>query len=180
MKNTGQTRRTKESHKRKVVRATPVQIVRQTMLILIVVVVWSGLLVGYLYLTRTDEAPLSESPAPTEAGPITVAPTERPTETSMPAEATAVSFSADVLPILSERCERCHGGARAYRGIDLRSYDSVLAGSSSGPLVVPGSSATSTLVEVLVSGRMPQGGPRLSDTEIETITTWIDEGALDN
>ncbi len=159
MKSTGQTRQTEESQ-RELVRATPAQLMRQAGLILIVVVIWSLLLVGYLSLTGTDEAPVSESPGPT-------------TEV-------AVSFSADVLPIFSERCQRCHGGTQAYRGIDLRSYDSVLAGSSSGPIVIPGSSATSRLVEVIVSGRMPQGAPKLPDTEIETITTWVDEGALDN
>jgi hypothetical protein len=158
MKSTAQTRQTEESQA-EWVRATPAQLMRQAGLILIVVVIWSLLLVGYLKLTGTDEAPASESPGPTEA---------------------AVSFSGDVLPILSERCQRCHGGTQAYRGIDLRSYDSVLAGSSSGPIVIPGSSATSRLVEVIVSGRMPQGGPKLLDTEIETIKTWIDEGALDN
>lgn len=179
MKSTGQTRQTEESQG-ELVRAAPAQLMRQAGLILIVVVLWSLLLVGYLNLTGTDKASVSESPGPTEAVPATAGPTERPAGTSMPAGAAAVSFSADVLPIFSERCQRCHGGSQAYRGIDLRSYDSVLAGSSSGPIVIPGSSATSRLVEVIVSGRMPQGGPRLPDTEIQTITTWVDEGAPDN
>jgi hypothetical protein len=177
MKKTMQRRRADKSQK-KLVRATPAQVMRQAGLILIVVVVWSLLLVGYLSLVGPGGA--SGSPVPTEVVAPTAAPTGVPAGTSMPAEAATVSFSADVLPILSERCQRCHGGNRAYRGVDLRSYDSVLAGSQSGPLVIPGSSATSELVQIIVSGRMPQGASKLSDTEIETITTWVDEGAPNN
>jgi len=46
--------------------------------------------------------------------------------------------------------------------------------------VIPGSSVTSSLVEAIVSGDMPKRAPKLPASEIETIATRVDEGALDN
>ena len=55
-----------------------------------------------------------------------------------------------------------------------------MAGSSYGPVVIPGSAGTSRLVEVVVSGDMPPGGRKLDDYKIQTISDWIDAGAPDN
>jgi hypothetical protein len=128
-------------------------------------------------------------PAPTEApeatsGP-TVLPTETgalpsPTDTPAPPGAGGTSFSGDVLPVLTSRCDRCHGGNRIEAGLDLLSYAGVMAGSEDGPVVIPGDSANSSLVQVIISGEMPRRAPRLPDSEIETVANWVDEGALDN
>jgi hypothetical protein len=91
-----------------------------------------------------------------------------------------VSFSQDVLPILTNRCQRCHGGGRTSAGIDLSSYASIMAGSPGGPIVIPSNSAASRLVESIVSGQMPRGSGKLPASEIETISNWVDQGALDN
>lgn len=82
--------------------------------------------------------------------------------------------------MLTTRCQRCHGGDRTEAGLNLLSYQGVMAGSQNGPVVIPGSSATSPLVELIVSGKMPKRAPRLPETEIEIIRTWVDVGALDN
>jgi mono/diheme cytochrome c family protein len=179
MKKTGQTRQTKGSQKRKAVRVTPAQIGRQAGLIVIVVVVWSLLLVGYLALFGPGGASAAATPEPTQAVPTTAAATEVPAGTTAPAGAATVSFSADVLPIFGQYCQRCHGATGASAGVNLSSYDSVMTGSRR-TIVVPGNSGSSTLVQVIRTGRMPQGGPKLSDAEIQTIATWIDEGAPDN
>jgi hypothetical protein len=60
------------------------------------------------------------------------------------------------------------------------SYAGVMAGSEDGPVVVPGDLAASSLVQSIVSGEMPRRAPKLPASEIETIATWVDEGALDN
>lgn len=144
-----------------------------------------------LPVTATESvttAPPSPTVAPTESEPSpspTVAPTETepppsPTDTPTPPGAATVSFSEDVLPLFRTRCERCHGDSRAEAGLNLLSYASVMAGSEDGPVVIPGSSATSYLVELIVAGEMPRRAPSLPPAEIETISTWVDEGALDN
>lgn len=152
--------------------------------------------------TATEEpaTPTAPEPGPTETAapgltatatepPPTASdtPTMEPTATELPPTDTAtvppaggISFAAEVLPVLTARCERCHGEGRAEAGLKLTSYADVMNGSENGPVVVPGSAATSSLVELIVSGDMPRRSPRLPESEIQTISTWVDEGALDN
>ncbi|MGD2136868.1 MAG: hypothetical protein PVJ66_02270 [Gammaproteobacteria bacterium] len=99
-----------------------------------------------------------------------------------------VSFSTDVMPVLDRHCKECHeaGGAGTQRsGFAVDSYDSVMAGTKLGPMVVPGDPLSSNLYrlvagEVDESIRMPHQKSALTDEEIEVISTWIAEGAPDN
>jgi hypothetical protein len=91
-----------------------------------------------------------------------------------------VSFALDVLPLFQQDCILCHGGAG---GLDLDSFEGLMAGGVSGPAVLPGDAANSFLVKRLegtVLPRMPVDAPPLTPGEIETVRQWIDEGALDN
>lgn len=60
------------------------------------------------------------------------------------------------------------------------------AGKSSAVRVVPGNSTDSYLIQKLegrsdiVGSRMPQGGPFLSQADIDVIRTWIAQGAQNN
>ncbi len=158
--------------------ATSAQILRQVVVILVVAAIWSALLVGYLALTRTSEEP---SPAATATQPaVPEVGVTQPLPGSAAPEDAQISFSADVLPIFESRCVRCHGGASPVAGLSLSSYSDVIAGSGSGPVVMPGSAADSSLVQVIVTGRMPRGAAKLSDAEIQTISDWVDAGAPDN
>ena len=107
------------------------------------------------------------------------------------------SYSADVKPILDNYCISCHSGSgegEAASGLALDDYDSVMRGTKFGKVVVPGSALSSSLYlvvtekadtkihmpphhdESLAEGR----GFALSRTNIETIGTWIDQGAKNN
>ena len=128
------------------------------------------------------EAPPAATPAPTEAPAVTPLPTEAPADTPLPTEPPAepaVSFAGDVLPIFQSRCVQCHGATRSSGGQRLDSYQAVMAGSRSGPSVVPGDAEDSSLVRLIVAGRMPPGADNLSPAQIQTITDWINAGALD-
>jgi hypothetical protein len=74
----------------------------------------------------------------------------------------------------------CHGGEKTQQGLVLKSHADVLAGSWNGPVVEPGNSEKSYLVELIVSGKMPKKGPRLLPAEIQIIKDWINAGAPDN
>jgi hypothetical protein len=108
-----------------------------------------------------------------------------------------VSFSADVKPILDNYCVSCHSGSgegEAASGFAVNDYESVMKGTKFGQVVVPGSAMSSSLylvvtekvdpkihmpphhAESLAAGR----GFALSRTNIETIGTWIDQGAKNN
>ena len=90
-----------------------------------------------------------------------------------------VSYARDVQPVFAAKCVICHG---VLGGLDLTSYDALIAGGDSGSNVIPGDAVGSLLVKRIdgtLSPQMPLGVP-LSDQEIGLIKTWIDEGALNN
>ena len=100
----------------------------------------------------------------------------------------AVSFSADVQPVLAQHCLSCHQpgtDGHTKSGFGVENYAALMAGTKFGAVVLPGDSFASNLI-VLVEGRahssiaMPHEGRRMSEEEIETLKIWIDQGALDN
>ncbi|MEO8027871.1 MAG: c-type cytochrome domain-containing protein, partial [Bryobacteraceae bacterium] len=67
------------------------------------------------------------------------------------------TFQHDVLPLLEQRCLSCHS-AKPFGQLDLRTLDSVMAGGTSGRVVMPGKPAESLLWKRVESGQMPMGG----------------------
>jgi hypothetical protein len=99
-----------------------------------------------------------------------------------------VSFKQDVMPILATNCLECHvpeAKGEQASGLLMNSYESLMAGTKHGPVVVPGNSLVSVFNQV-VEGRvdesisMPHGGKQLSEEEILVLKTWVDEGAKNN
>jgi hypothetical protein len=93
-----------------------------------------------------------------------------------------IDFKRDVEPIFSGACYRCHGPEAQESGyrLDLRQA-AFHAGDLSAPNIVPGNSAESPLIQYVSLGgdlEMPADGPRLSKTELETLRTWVDQGAI--
>ncbi len=97
----------------------------------------------------------------------------------------AVTY-ADVEPLLTEKCGSCHTGDQegvVTSGFSVASYETVMKGTKLGPVVVAGSSESSTLYR-MVAGmtdpkiQMPHSGDSLGDDQIATIRTWIDQGAV--
>jgi len=99
-----------------------------------------------------------------------------------------VSFSADVMPILTENCLLCHkAGTPGFEasGFSVETYEDVMKGTEAGPVVEPGYSYASTLQVLVEHGAdpsiaMPQRARKLSPGDIQTIGDWIDQGALNN
>ena len=95
------------------------------------------------------------------------------------------SFNADILPILTSRCAfaGCHV-AGGPDGINLRTYDTVMAGEEEDDddddTVIAGNARESELVEQIVEGEMPPDGPPLPAAQIQLIIDWINEGAKNN
>jgi hypothetical protein len=101
------------------------------------------------------------------------------------AEKKALSFQADIKPLLEAKCVSCHvpgGDGYEKTGLRLDSHEALMKGTRLGPVVVPGSSVSSTLYR-LVSGqadpsiRMPHGQAALPESDQATIKAWIDQGA---
>ncbi len=81
--------------------------------------------------------------------------------------------------ILEPYCLRCHSGPNAPKGLDYSTYNSMVK-NPPYQIIVPGFPSKSILYEVIESGVMPRGGPRLSDEEIQFVYDWIENGAVEN
>jgi len=103
-------------------------------------------------------------------------PTLIPTETV----ASGVSFANDILPILKGRCTNCHGGKKTEEGLNLTSYETLMAGSENGSVLLPGDADHSLLAQALIEREMPKTGPKLRPDQAQLIIDWINQGALDN
>jgi mono/diheme cytochrome c family protein len=156
------------------------------------------LIVGLLTACGT-QATDTPAPSPTEAvAPATQAPTNPPlstdtaalTDTAIATEPAAVtqpaaqgatvSFAQDVLPVIESRCIKCHGGDRVEKGLNLKTYADMMAGSENGSVVTAGKAADSKLVELIVTQKMPKRGPKLTPPQVQLITEWVNQGALNN
>ncbi|MBI2826114.1 MAG: hypothetical protein HYX69_15655 [Planctomycetia bacterium] len=111
------------------------------------------------------------SPAKSSTKPVKTATAKKPA-----AKPVGPSFTSDVAPILIARCGGCHiRGARG--GLSMATFNDLARGADSGPVIQPGASQASRLVEMLVTGKMPRGGARMTQEEVVAIATWIDAGA---
>ena len=126
----------------------------------------------------TDDPPATDTVAPTETAAATEAPATQ--AAGQNPEGATVSFANDIVPIFESRCINCHGGQRTQEGLDLKTLASVMAGSNNGPVVSPSDAANSLLVEMVATQKMPKRGPKLTPPQIQLITDWINQGALDN
>jgi hypothetical protein len=112
-------------------------------------------------------------------------------------EVTAVSYSQDVWPILTVRCQVCHTtGSGAEQVPDMLMTDPTATYTSWFNVfarcnpnlyrVFPGDSAMSFVFDKisqpgpLCGFRMPLLGPPLEESEQNTIRDWIDQGARRN
>jgi cytochrome c len=93
---------------------------------------------------------------------------------------TEISYSRDVQPILESRCATCHFGEFTSADLHMDTYESLMAGSQEGPVIVPGNAKKSLLVQKISSGEMPKRGPKLTPVQIQIIIDWINAGAENN
>ena len=85
-----------------------------------------------------------------------------------------VKLSTDVNPIFSAaECLKCHNTQNASGGIDLTNYAHIKQHADNGSLL-------GSINHDANYSKMPLGGDKLSDCEILTIKTWIDEGSQNN
>jgi mono/diheme cytochrome c family protein len=89
------------------------------------------------------------------------------------------NFENHIRPVLAQQCFACHTSQKSA-GLRLDSIKDMLAGGKSGPAVVPGDPGESLLMAALRHNgpvKMPKGGTRLTDEQLDHFTTWIKDGA---
>lgn len=92
---------------------------------------------------------------------------------NMPCDSTNISFKTDILPILNQHCNGCHGSTQQNQGIILDDYANIkifaLEGSLYGAIIQDGNYAP-----------MPYAAPKLDSCSIAKINNWKKEGLLNN
>ena len=84
----------------------------------------------------------------------------------------APTFDANIGPILASKCTVCHG-TTPPEGLSFLTYASLMKGAEDGPVIVPGSSATSKLIAIQSATHFAN----LSADELALFKQWIDAGA---
>ncbi len=93
-------------------------------------------------------------------------------------------FEARIRPVLVEQCYKCHNSTKSAEGglaVDHRA--ALLKGGDSGPIVVPGKPADSSLLPILRHAgnvvKMPKDGGKLDEAVIADFGKWIEMGVPD-
>lgn len=86
---------------------------------------------------------------------------------------------ADINPIVTKHCVMCHSAQGAGKGLRLDSYALAMAGSTDGPVLLPGDPEGSELIRRLKgisTPRMPFLSYPLAEEQIALFVRWVAAG----
>lgn len=88
-------------------------------------------------------------------------------------DATMVTYTTNIAPLLTAYCTRCHRVGRTDGNVNLEGYDRVLTYANNGSLLgtagrQPGFSA------------MPPSGGSIPACDLQKLTAWVEAGAPNN
>jgi hypothetical protein len=93
-----------------------------------------------------------------------------------------IDFNTQVKPIINKNCISCHGGVKKQGGYSLLFKEEAFSKGKSGKIgIVPGDASASEFINRLSlkdpDERMPHEKTPLTDTEIDILTKWVNQGA---
>jgi nitrate/TMAO reductase-like tetraheme cytochrome c subunit/cytochrome c5 len=103
-------------------------------------------------------------------------PSPIPEATGQPVGAGSPTFSGQIGALFQQRCTTCHSQSTATGGLVLETYNAVMAGGSSGAVIVPGDAEGSLLVQLQREGHFAEFTP----DELQMVIDWINSGAPEN
>ena len=111
-----------------------------------------------------------------EFGESCASPSTASTPSTSANNTVAQTFEQNLLPILTARCaySGCHD-ANGPDGLDFRTYQTFIRSAEREDVFVPGNARSSDIIEEIVSGRMPPGGPPLTAAQIQLFRDWINQ-----
>ena len=133
-------------------------------------------------LTHGEDYLTEHAPAPIRRLAGLPIPRDRSIERRTPIADRAV-FDGVALRIFEQHCTSCHNPGKLKGELKLDTYEGVLAGGLSGPVVIGGSPAQSELLKRLhlplddKKHMPPKGRPPLTDDESAVLTWWVEAGA---
>jgi len=84
-----------------------------------------------------------------------------------------MSYTEDVLPIIETNCYGCHDSQAANAGIDLEGHANLVVRINDGSLL-------GSIRHEADWAAMPVAADQLAECQIEKISAWADQGALNN
>ena len=84
-----------------------------------------------------------------------------------------VTYTAAIQPILETTCGECHAGDSPRAGLDLATYEGIMAGNRGGPVIEPGDPDNSYILEV----QSEEHNANLTPDQMQLLTDWIAAGA---
>jgi WD40 repeat protein/mono/diheme cytochrome c family protein len=96
-----------------------------------------------------------------------------------------ISYYREIRPILQANCQGCHQPAKTKGGYVMTNFKGLLAGGETeGVAIVPEHADQSSILKMVTpqngEARMPKGKSPLLENEVALISTWIQQGALDD
>ncbi len=91
-----------------------------------------------------------------------------------------VTYKDHVSPILRKHCGNCHNPDKATSDLNVMTYQTLIAGGSSGESISPGNPNQSLLyraVAHLEEPFMPPKSPKIPEADLAVIQKWIELGA---
>ncbi|MBO0719614.1 MAG: DUF1549 domain-containing protein [Blastocatellia bacterium] len=92
-----------------------------------------------------------------------------------------IDFKREIEPIFAQNCYQCHSARRSLGQLRLDVKNLAMKGGLSGPIIMPGDSKASRLLQRILGeggeAQMPMGREPLKPEQIEAIRKWIDQGA---
>ncbi|QMU28603.1 c-type cytochrome domain-containing protein [Adhaeribacter radiodurans] len=97
----------------------------------------------------------------------------------------AVVYADLVEPVLEQKCYQCHSSKKQKGDLRLDSPENILKGGEHGKIIIGGKADESDIYKRLIlpeedDDRMPpKGKPQLTESEVQLIHWWIEQGAGD-
>jgi hypothetical protein len=94
----------------------------------------------------------------------------------IPEDPEEITYTETIQAVLLNRCGVCHGESE-QAGLNMTSYESLLAGSENGPVIVAGDPAGSLLLTK--TAETGSHFAQFTSQELDLIEAWIREGAAE-
>ena len=128
-------------------------------------------------------AETSSDDSPAEVPPVVLPAVSDSSNDERAAQLAAIAHFDDVVePIIDRRCSRCHGRRQQKAGLRLQPIMHAFEWEEQFWPIVPGDPDSSELIRRMSlpdddRGRMPPGGPRMTEAQIAAVAQWIADGA---
>ena len=91
------------------------------------------------------------------------------------------TYTDHVRPVLREYCFSCHNQNKAQNDLKVDSYETLMEGGASGPIIEPGDLESSWFWDLIThqdEPSMPPNADKMPDDKLAVIQKWIEGGAL--